>query len=69
MNGSVSTAIFVLPVGFRPSRDCSFVIPSRTNASVFCRADIGVTGNVIIHFSSTGDNWLDLSGIFFQAEA
>ena len=55
MNGSVSTAIFVLPVGFRPSRDCSFVIPSRTNASVFCRADIGVTGNVIIHFSSRSE--------------
>lgn len=63
-SGTVATAAFTLPVGYRPVTPAELYFPCVSNA-VFCQVNIAPNGNVVV--GSTFSVWLDLSGIEFDA--
>ena len=63
-SGTVATAAFTLPVGYRPTAAAELYFSCVSNA-VFCQVNIAPNGNVVV--GSTFSVWLDLSGIEFDA--
>lgn len=61
----VGTAIFILPVGFRPLKHRLFA--SVANA-VFCSIQVSSNGQVIVQGGPTIDTYFSLDGISFPAE-
>lgn len=63
-NGAVNTAMFNLPVGYRPS--VTLLLVAMSNEAI-CRVDISTNGDVIAR-SGHSTNWLSLSPLTFRAE-
>lgn len=62
-NGTVSTAIFTLPAGFRPDRECIFAVISN---STIGRVDVYPSGQVRAETPSN-NTYVSLDGISFVA--
>ncbi|GAX37251.1 hypothetical protein [Nodularia sp. NIES-3585] len=62
-NGSTTTTIFLLPVGYRPSnRELQAV---QTKENTIGRLDIYTDGQVLVHSGNSG--WFSLDGVTFRA--
>jgi hypothetical protein len=67
-NGIVPAAAFVLPAGYRPSKNIRFPVQAHNGtAIVVAGIDISPTGNVTVAYG--GSTWVVLTGIRFKAEA
>lgn len=62
-SGSVGSAAFTLPLGYRPSADCLFGIISN---SAIGRVDVNSSGGVV-PLSPSNNTWVQLDGINFYA--
>lgn len=63
-SGTISTAIFTLPVGYRPTAEHAFAVESNATIGT-CR--VQADGNVM---ANSGNNaWFSLSGVHFRADA
>lgn len=55
-SGTSGTAVFTLPVGFRPP--AALIFPAMSDPNVFCRLDVEVDGDVVVYILAGGTNAL-----------